>query len=60
MRRQFAVSGDARREDPSKPYSNDDHAAARDAMLAFPDARIPFVRCETARATGAALPDGCS
>jgi spore coat protein H len=60
MRRQFAVIGEAMREDPSKPYSNDEHAAARDAMLAFPDARIPFVRCESARATGAALPDGCS
>jgi hypothetical protein len=60
MRRQFSLIADAMREDPSKPYSNDEHVAARDAMLAFPAARIPFVRCEVARTTGSALPDGCS
>jgi len=60
MRRQLDLIAEAMRQDPSKPYSNDDHAAARDAMLAFPGARIPFVRCEVARATGSSLPSGCS
>ena len=59
MQRQFALIADAMREDPSKPYSNDDHAAARENLLAFPNARIAFVRCEAARATGAPLPAGC-
>jgi hypothetical protein len=48
------------REDPLKPYSADEHASARAAMLAFPSARIAYVRCEVARQTGQSLPAGCS
>jgi hypothetical protein len=59
MRRQLDLIGDAMREDPSKPYSNEEHAAARATLLDFPVARITYVRCEAAQATGAALPDGC-
>ncbi len=36
MQRQFAMIADAMQSDTKKPYSNADHAAARDAMLAFP------------------------
>ena len=60
MRRQFDLIADAMREDPSKPYSNDEHAAARETLLAFPAARIPYVRCESARATSSPLPASCS
>ena len=60
IRRQLDLIGDAMREDPSKPYTNDEHAAARAALLDFPAPRISYVRCESARATGAALPAGCS
>lgn len=59
MRRQLDVIADAMREDPSRPYSYDDHVAAREALLAFPAARIAFVRCDSARAMDAPLPDGC-
>ena len=60
MRRQLDLIADAMHQVPSKPYTNEEHDAARNAMLAFPGARIPFVRCEVARATGTALPNGCS
>ena len=60
MRRQLDLIGGAMREDPSKPYSNDEHAAARASLLEFPPARIAYVRCEAARALGAARPAGCS
>ena len=59
MQRQFAMIADAMQSDTKKPYSNSDHAAARDAMLAFPAARITSVRCNVAKQTGAALPAGC-
>jgi spore coat protein CotH len=52
MRRQLDLIADAMREDPSKPYSNDDHAAARASLLAFPAARIAFVRDELTRVGG--------
>jgi hypothetical protein len=58
--RQLDLIADAMREDPVKPYSNDDHAAARSTMLAFSSARIPYVRCEVAKQTGQSLPAGCS
>ncbi len=45
--------------DTLKPYSNADHQAARETLLAFPDARITYVRCEVAKQTGAARPAGC-
>jgi spore coat protein CotH len=60
MRRQLDLVADAMREDPSKPYSNDEHTAARAALLNFPGPRIAYVRCEAARALGSALPAGCS
>jgi spore coat protein H len=59
LRRQLDLIAEPMQEDPSKPYSNDDHAAARAALLGFPTARIAYVRCEVARATGATLPAGC-
>ena len=58
MRRQLDLIGDAMREDPSKPYSNDDHAAARAAMLDFPNQRVDYVRCETTKALGQAPAPG--
>jgi spore coat protein CotH len=59
MRRQLDLVAEPMREDPSKPYSNDDHAAARAALVDFPTARIGYVGCEVAKATGGALPAGC-
>lgn len=59
IRRQLDLVATPMREDPSKPYSNEDHAAARETLLAFPAARITYVTCESARATGAAVPEGC-
>jgi spore coat protein H len=59
VRRQLDLIAEPMQEDPSKPYSNDDHAAARAALLNFSDARIAYVRCEVARVTGAARPAGC-
>lgn len=59
MQRQLAMIADAMQSDTKKPYSNADHAAARDAMLAFPAERITVVRCEVAKQTGAARPAGC-
>ena len=61
MRRQLDLIGDAMREDPSKPYYQ--RRARRGqgrAARASRTARIAYVRCESARATGAALPAGCS
>jgi spore coat protein CotH len=52
LRRQLDLIAAPMQEDPSKPYSNDEHAAARAALLDFPAARITFVRCEVAKATG--------
>jgi hypothetical protein len=60
MQRQFDLINAAMQEDTQKPYSNADYAAERDRLLAFPDARITFVRCDVARATGATLPSSCS
>jgi spore coat protein H len=58
--RQLDLIAAAMAEDPSKPYSNTEHASARDAMLGFADARVSYVRCEIAKATGQARPAGCS
>ena len=46
-------------EDTQKPYSNAEHNAERERLLAFPDARVSFVRCEVSKLTGAAPPAGC-
>jgi spore coat protein CotH len=59
MQRQLDLINEAMLADTLKPYSNADHAAARDTLLAFPDARITFVRCEVPRATGGGRPSGC-
>ena len=59
MQRQFDLIHQAMLEDTQKPYSNDQYAAERERLLAFPDARITFVRCEVSKQTGAALPAGC-
>ena len=59
MQRQFVMIADAMQSDTKKPYSNSDHAAARDALLAFPAARITVVRCDVAKTTGTPLPAGC-
>ena len=59
MQRQFDLINQAMLEDTQKPYSNSDYAAERDRLLAFPDARITFVRCEVSKQTGASRPAGC-
>lgn len=60
MQRQLTMIADAMQEDTAKPYTNAEHAADRDTMLAFTPARVTYVRCEVARATGAARPAGCA
>jgi spore coat protein CotH len=59
MQRQFDLIDQAMQDDAQKPYSNSAYAAERARLLAFPDARITFVRCEVSKQTGAALPAGC-
>lgn len=59
MQRQLDLIHDAMTTDTVKPYSNAEYMAERDAILAFPDARVTYVRCEVAKATGAARPSGC-
>ena len=59
MQRQFDLIGDAMQEDTQKPYSNADFGAERNRLLAFPDARVTFVRCEVSKQTGSARPSGC-
>ena len=46
-------------DDTLKPYTNAEYQAARETLLAFPEARITYVRCEVAKQTGAARPAGC-
>jgi spore coat protein CotH len=59
MQRQFDMINQAMLEDTQKPYSNDEHAAARARLLAFPDSRIIYVTCEIARENRTALPSNC-
>jgi spore coat protein CotH len=59
MQRQLDLIHEAMLEDPQKPYTNDDYAGERAKMLAFPDARITFVRCEVSKQTGSTRPAGC-
>lgn len=59
MQRQLDLINQAMLEDPQKPYTNADYNAERERMLAFPDARITYVRCEVSKQIGAALPAGC-
>ncbi len=59
MQRQLDMIADAMQSDRLKPYSNAEHAAARDSMLAFTAARVTFVRCEVAKEAGTTRPAGC-
>ena len=59
MQRQFDMINDAMLSDTKKPYSNDDYLADRATLLAFPDARITYVRCEVAKTAGSPRPAGC-
>lgn len=59
IRRQLDLIASAMAADTAKPYSNDEHAAARESLLAFAGARIAYVRCEAASQTGQPLPSGC-
>ncbi|MBY0497479.1 MAG: CotH kinase family protein [Cyanobacteria bacterium] len=59
MQRQLDMINDAMVSDTLKPYSNSDYTTAREALLAFPQARITYVRCEVSKQTGATRPSGC-
>jgi spore coat protein CotH len=59
MQRQFELINQAMIDDPQKPYTNAEYTAERERLLAFPDARITFVRCEVAKTTGSTRPAGC-
>jgi hypothetical protein len=59
MQRQFDMINAAMLEDTLKPYTNAEYTADREALLAFPEARITYVRCEVAKQTGATRPAGC-
>ena len=52
VRRQLDLIADAMREDPSKPFTNDEFETARIIMLNFPSPRVTYVVCETTRALG--------
>jgi spore coat protein H len=59
MQRQLTMIATAMQEDTAKPYTNAEHAADRDTMLAFTPARVTYVRCEVAKTTGTTRPAGC-
>jgi spore coat protein H len=59
MQRQFEMINEAMLADTVKPYSNGDYQADRDVLLAFPDARVTYVRCEVAKQSGSPRPPGC-
>ena len=52
VRRQLDLISEAMREDPSKPFTNDEFEAGRAAMLGFPNPRVAYVVCETTKALG--------
>jgi leucyl aminopeptidase (aminopeptidase T) len=60
MERQLAMIAAAMQEDTKKPYTNAEHAADGETMLAFTPARVSYVRCEVAKAVGSPLPAGCA
>ena len=60
MQRQFTMIATAMQEDTVKPYTNAEHAAARDTMLAYAPARVTYVRCEVAKTLGTTPPSGCA
>lgn len=57
--RQLTMIASAMQEDTLKPYTNAEHAAARDTMLAFGPARVTYVQCEAAKTLGTTRPAGC-
>ena len=59
MQRQFDMINEAMLDGHLKPYTNAEYTAARETLLAFPEARITYVRCEVAKQTGATRPAGC-
>ena len=59
MQRQFDMINDAMLADTKKPYANAEYEAERDSLVGFESARVPYVRCEVAKQTGAARPSGC-
>jgi spore coat protein CotH len=59
MQRQLDLINQAMLEDTNKPYTNAEYNAERERMLAFPEPRVSFVRCEVSKQTGAAPPAGC-
>lgn len=58
--RQLAMIAAAMQEDTVKPYTNAEHATARDTILAYAPARITYVQCEVAKTVGTPRPAGCS
>ena len=58
--RQLLMIADAMQADTVKPYTNAEHATARDTMLAFGPARVTYVRCEVAKTVGTPRPAGCA
>lgn len=59
MQRQLDLINEAMLEDPQKTYTNAEYNAERERLLAFPEARITYVRCEVAKQTGTTRPAGC-
>ena len=59
MQRQLDLINEAMLEDPQKTYTNAEYQAERERLLAFPEARITYVRCEVAKQTGTTRPAGC-
>jgi spore coat protein H len=59
MQRQLDMIHDAMISDTLKPYSNADYMNDRNTLLAFPEARITYVRCEVAKTAGSPRPAGC-
>lgn len=60
IERQLTMIAAAMQEDTRKPYTNAEHAADGEAMLAFTPARVSYVRCEVATAVATPLPAGCA
>ena len=59
MQRQLDLINEAMLEDPQKTYTNAEYNAERERLLAFPEARITYVRCDVATQAGTARPAGC-
>jgi len=59
MQRQFDMINDAMIADPVKLWTVDEYQAEKVKLLAFPDARITYVRCEVAKTAGSPRPAGC-